>query len=182
MSSTFFGQCAPSAIHFRKISSSSAESLGPPGGMAPDRAARKSWLSSGRFGTMTIIARSLRLRRKCFMATSAPWHRTQRSSRIGLTSRTKSTFAISGSETNINVEATRNAEIRIGPLYDPGDVMGPQSSELQGKHMCPVCIANTAVIVAGAGSTGGILAACIGRFRKVFKVNRLGLFQKRKEK
>jgi hypothetical protein len=48
--------------------------------------------------------------------------------------------------------------------------------------MCPVCIANTAVIVAGAGSTGGILAVCIGRFRKVFKVNSLGLFLKRKDK
>ena len=116
MSSTFFGQWAPSTIHFRKVSSSAAESMGPPGGMDPDRAARKSWLSSGRFGTMTIIARSLRLRRKCFMAVSAPWQRTQRISRIGLTSRTKSTFAISGSETNGNVEATKNAETRIGPL------------------------------------------------------------------
>jgi hypothetical protein len=48
--------------------------------------------------------------------------------------------------------------------------------------MCPVCIANTAVMVAGAGSTGGILAVCIGKFRKVFKPNRLGLFQKAKEK
>ena len=76
-------------------------------------------LSSGRLGTMTIIARSLRLRRKCFMATSAPWQRTQRISRIGLTSRTKSTFAISGRETNSNVEETRNDEFRIGPLYDP---------------------------------------------------------------
>ena len=117
MSSTFFGQCAPSAIHFRKTSSSVAESFGPPGGMDPDRAARKSWLSSGRFGTMTIIARSLRLRRKCFMAVSAPWQRTQRISRIGLTSRTKSTLAISGRETNSNVEAAKNAEIRIGLLY-----------------------------------------------------------------
>jgi hypothetical protein len=34
--------------------------------------------------------------------------------------------------------------------------------------MCPVCIANTAVIVATAGSTGGILAACITKFRKCF--------------
>jgi hypothetical protein len=37
------------------------------------------------------------------------------------------------------------------------------------KQMCPVCIANTAVMIAGAGSTGGILAVCIGKFRKVFK-------------
>jgi hypothetical protein len=47
--------------------------------------------------------------------------------------------------------------------------------------MCPVCIANTAAMVAGAGSTGGILAVCIGkfrRFRKFFRVNRPVLFQK----
>jgi hypothetical protein len=47
--------------------------------------------------------------------------------------------------------------------------------------MCPVCIASTAVIVAGAGSTGGILAVCIGKFRKFFRANRLGLFQKTQE-
>jgi hypothetical protein len=47
--------------------------------------------------------------------------------------------------------------------------------------MCPACIATTAVMVAGAGSTGGILAVCIGKFRKVFSVfraNRSGLSQK----
>ncbi len=44
--------------------------------------------------------------------------------------------------------------------------------------MCPVCIASTAVMVAGAGSTGGILAVSIGRFRKFFKAN---LFWKVKE-
>ena len=48
--------------------------------------------------------------------------------------------------------------------------------------MCPVCVANTAVMVAGAGSTGGILALCIGRFRKFFRANHLALFQKAKEK
>jgi hypothetical protein len=48
--------------------------------------------------------------------------------------------------------------------------------------MCPACIASTAVKVAGAGSTGGILAVCIGKFRKYFRANRLGLFQKTKEK
>jgi len=48
--------------------------------------------------------------------------------------------------------------------------------------MCTVCIANTAVMVAGAGSTGGILAVCLGRFRTFFAVNRLGLVQKAKEK
>ena len=48
--------------------------------------------------------------------------------------------------------------------------------------MCPVCIASTAVMVAGAGSTGGILAVCIGKLRKFFRANRLGTFQNRKEK
>jgi hypothetical protein len=48
--------------------------------------------------------------------------------------------------------------------------------------MCPVCIADTAVMVAGAGSTGGILAVCLGRLRRCFAVNRLGLIQKAKEK
>jgi hypothetical protein len=48
--------------------------------------------------------------------------------------------------------------------------------------MCPACIARTAVMVAGAGSAGGILAVCVGKFRKFFNVNRLGLFQKTKEK
>ena len=48
--------------------------------------------------------------------------------------------------------------------------------------MCPACIASTAVIVAGAGSTGGILADFIGEFRNFFGANRLGLFQKTKEK
>jgi hypothetical protein len=45
--------------------------------------------------------------------------------------------------------------------------------------MCPVCIASTAVMVAGAGSTGGIVGVCIGKFRNFFRVN---LLQKRKEK
>jgi len=48
--------------------------------------------------------------------------------------------------------------------------------------MCPVCIASTAVMVAGAGSTGGVLAVCIGKFRKFFRSNRVGLFQTTQEK
>ena len=48
--------------------------------------------------------------------------------------------------------------------------------------MCPACIASTAVMIAGAGSTGGILALCVGKFRKFFRANRLDLFQKTKEK
>jgi len=47
--------------------------------------------------------------------------------------------------------------------------------------MCPVCIASTAVMVAGAGSTGGILAVCISRFRKLLRASGLSL-QKAKEK
>ena len=46
--------------------------------------------------------------------------------------------------------------------------------------MCPACIATTAVMVAGAGSSGGILTVFIGKFRKVFRVSRLGLFSKNK--
>jgi len=48
--------------------------------------------------------------------------------------------------------------------------------------MCPACIASAAMLAAGAGSTGGILAVCIGRFRTFFRTNGLGLFQKIKEK
>lgn len=49
-------------------------------------------------------------------------------------------------------------------------------------NMCPACIASTAVMVAGAASTGGILAVCIGKFREFFRANGLGLLQKTKEK
>jgi hypothetical protein len=48
--------------------------------------------------------------------------------------------------------------------------------------MCPACISSTAVMVAAATSMGGILAACIGKFRKIFRASGLGLFQKAKEK
>jgi hypothetical protein len=48
--------------------------------------------------------------------------------------------------------------------------------------MCPACIASAVAIATGAGSTGGILAVCIGKFRKCFKVNRFGLFHKTQEK
>jgi len=43
--------------------------------------------------------------------------------------------------------------------------------------MCPVCIASTAAMVAGAGSTGGILAVCIGKFREFFRTNGLSPFR-----
>jgi hypothetical protein len=45
--------------------------------------------------------------------------------------------------------------------------------------MCPACIESTVVMVAAAGSTGGILAVCLGKFRTLLK---LGLLQKTKEK
>jgi hypothetical protein len=48
--------------------------------------------------------------------------------------------------------------------------------------MCPVCIASAAAVAAGAGSTGGILAVCIGKFRKFFKASGFGLFRKAVEK
>jgi hypothetical protein len=48
--------------------------------------------------------------------------------------------------------------------------------------MCPACVASTAAIVAGAGSTGGILALVIGNFRKqfrrLFRATGFNLFQK----
>jgi hypothetical protein len=48
--------------------------------------------------------------------------------------------------------------------------------------MCPGCIASAAVIAAGAGSMGGILAVCICKIRKVFRPSDRALLQKTKEK
>jgi hypothetical protein len=48
--------------------------------------------------------------------------------------------------------------------------------------MCPICIANAAALVAGAGSTGGILAVCIGKVRKFFGANRFDPHQKTEER
>jgi len=47
------------------------------------------------------------------------------------------------------------------------------------ETMCPACIGSAAVMVAGAASTGGILAACIGKFRKFFATS-FGLLRKTK--
>jgi hypothetical protein len=47
--------------------------------------------------------------------------------------------------------------------------------------MCPACIESTVAVVAGAGSTAGILAVYIGRFRRFFRASSLVLFQKSKE-
>jgi hypothetical protein len=49
-------------------------------------------------------------------------------------------------------------------------------------NMCAACIASAAVMAAGTGSTGGILAVYIGKFGKFFRASGLGLFQKIKEK
>ena len=54
--------------------------------------------------------------------------------------------------------------------------------KIRGGPMCPACIENTALMVAGAGSMGGVLAVCIGKFRKFFTASGLGLFHKTKEK
>jgi hypothetical protein len=43
-------------------------------------------------------------------------------------------------------------------------------------------MASAVLIAGGAGSTGGILALCIGKLRKFFRGNGLGPFQKTKEK
>ena len=48
--------------------------------------------------------------------------------------------------------------------------------------MCPACFENTAFMVAGAGSMGGVLALYIGKVRKLFRASSLGLFKKTKEK
>jgi hypothetical protein len=48
--------------------------------------------------------------------------------------------------------------------------------------MCPACIESAAVMAAGAASTGGILAMCIGKFGKFLKASGFSLFQKTKEK
>jgi hypothetical protein len=47
--------------------------------------------------------------------------------------------------------------------------------------MCPACLESAAVMVTGAASTGGILAVCICKFRKFFRVSGHPLLQ-RKEK
>jgi hypothetical protein len=44
--------------------------------------------------------------------------------------------------------------------------------------MCPACIENAAVMAAGVGSAGGILAVCINKVRKLLGTTSIGLFQK----
>ena len=47
--------------------------------------------------------------------------------------------------------------------------------------MCPACVSSAAVMVAGVGSTGGILAVCIGKFRKFLRASTLGLIHKKEK-
>jgi hypothetical protein len=86
------------------------------------------------------------------------------------------------------LEEYRNAKNGWAHLHSVCDSerkrRGPTEARMTQKseegNMCPSCIASAAVMAAGAGSTGGILAVCIGQFRKFFRAN--GLFQKIKEK
>jgi hypothetical protein len=48
--------------------------------------------------------------------------------------------------------------------------------------MCPACISTVAVMAAGAGSTGGILVVCMGKFKEFLRAIGLGPFRKIKEK
>jgi hypothetical protein len=48
--------------------------------------------------------------------------------------------------------------------------------------MCPACIESAVVMAAGAASTGGILAVCIGKLRGYFKSSGFALLQKTKGK
>jgi hypothetical protein len=47
--------------------------------------------------------------------------------------------------------------------------------------MCPACIASTAAILAGAGSTGGFVAVCIAKFKKLIRTNRTSRFTRAEE-
>jgi hypothetical protein len=102
--------------------------------------------------------------------------------------------ALQGSEGIASCEGTScSCNQRVHP--NPATLVTPTSSMTRGKysawqlnssseevHMCPACIESTAVMVAGAVSSGGFLAICIGRFRRVLRVSGLALFQKTKEK
>jgi len=46
--------------------------------------------------------------------------------------------------------------------------------------MCPACFESAAVVVAAAGSTGGILAVCVGKFRKFFTSSIIGPLRKQR--
>jgi hypothetical protein len=65
---------------------------------------------------------------------------------------------------------------------DEATYTGERPGHVEEGPMCPACIESTVVMVAGAASTGGVLAVCISKLTRVFRVSSLGLFQKRKEK
>jgi hypothetical protein len=44
--------------------------------------------------------------------------------------------------------------------------------------MCPACIESTVVMVAGAASTGGILAVYFGKVRTLFRTGGLAIFHR----
>jgi ketopantoate reductase len=44
-----------------------------------------------------------------------------------------------------------------------------------------MCVATAAAMIAGAGSTGGILAAYIAKLKTIFRASGLGLFQKKEK-
>jgi hypothetical protein len=67
-------------------------------------------------------------------------------------------------------------------LYSVMSRAQPRANISEEASMCPACIASAAAIVAGGGSTGGILALCIGRLKVFFRANPLALCQKAKEK
>jgi hypothetical protein len=86
-------------------------------------------------------------------------------------------LVIRRTEPRANIRRKRRRQYDIGKALRSGRIRNSEEG-----YMCPVCIASTAVMVAGAGSTGGILAVCAGKFRKFFRTTCLGLFQKTKEK
>jgi hypothetical protein len=65
----------------------------------------------------------------------------------------------------------------LAPAYAPasGSPAAPLTRERlrnpEEGNMCPTCIEGAAVMAAGAGSMGGILAVCIGKFRNFFRTN-----------
>jgi hypothetical protein len=53
-----------------------------------------------------------------------------------------------------------------------------RNSDRKRGNMCPACVASTVAMVAGVGSTGGILAVGIAKLRKFFSASGLALLQK----
>ena len=47
--------------------------------------------------------------------------------------------------------------------------------------MCPACIESTVVMVAGAASTGGLLAVCLSKFKAFFRASSFGLLEEKEK-